>query len=79
MSDLPEQMMRQEHVSTTGRLRFEIDDIPEPCDTAGRLCHRPLSELGYSHERKPEKSTRENSIIDKKNYIISLFELRCIS
>ena len=45
MSDLPEQMIRQEHVfTTTARLRFEIDDISEPCDAAGRLCRRPLSE-----------------------------------
>ena len=54
-------MIREEYVSTTtGRPRFEIDDIPEPCDAAGRLCRRTLSELHEcTVERKLDKSTQE--------------------
>ena len=29
--------------------RFRIDDIPEPCDAAGRRCRRSLSEMGFCH------------------------------
>ena len=83
MSDLPEQMIRQEHVSivtceqvgtgkctTTGRLLFEIDDILEPCDAAGRL-RRALFELGYIHERKLDKSTQEVECLEKSSLVFT--------
>ena len=52
--------------TTTGRLLFEIGDIPEPCDSSGRLRRRLLFELGYIHERKLDKLTQEESFFHRQ-------------